>query len=272
MFLKFYGTRGSVPVSNQETKKYGGNTTCLYVECDSGDIIVVDAGTGIRELGSALIAQGKHKINLLFSHYHWDHIQGFPFFAPIFRKETELLVFGASEEVTAEKALSYQMTMPYFPTGLAGLPAKIVFNDLKRTLSIGSIKIETIVNNHPNHTRGFKFTENNRSFAFLTDNEVRAQKGKTSYQKFVAFLQNVDLLIHDAQYTEEVYKTRIGWGHSTYQQVAELVNEAGVKEFMITHHDHSSSDRFIDRNIKEVRKKYPRLKIEAAAEGKSRRF
>jgi len=164
------------------------------------------------------------------------------------------------------------MTMPYFPTGLAGLPAKIVFNDLKRTLSIGSIKIETIVNNHPNHTRGFKFTENNRSFAFLTDNEVRAQKGKTSYQKFVAFLQNVDLLIHDAQYTEEVYKTRIGWGHSTYQQVAELVNEAGVKEFMITHHDHSSSDRFIDRNIKEVRKKYPRLKIEAAAEGKSRRF
>jgi len=272
MFLRFYGTRGSVPVSNQETKKYGGNTTCLYVESDSGDIIVVDAGTGIRELGSALIAQGKHKINLLFSHYHWDHIQGFPFFAPIFRKETELLVFGASEEVTAEKALSYQMTMPYFPTGLAGLPAKIVFNDLKRTLSIGSIKIETIVNNHPNHTRGFKFTENNRSFAFLTDNEVRAKKGKTSYEKFVAFLQNVDLLIHDAQYTEEVYKTRIGWGHSTYQQVAELVNEAGVKEFMITHHDHSSSDKFIDRNIKEVRKKYPRLKIEAAAEGKSRRF
>jgi len=272
MFLRFYGTRGSVPVSNQETKKYGGNTTCLYIESNSGDIIVVDAGTGIRELGNALIAQGKHKIRLLFSHYHWDHIQGFPFFSPIFSKDTELQVFGASEEVTAEKALSYQMTTPYFPTGLKGLPAKIVFNDLKGTLNIGGIKIETIANNHPNHTLGFKFIENNRSFAFLTDNEVRAQNGKTPYGKFVEFLQGVDLVIHDAQYTEEVYKTRVGWGHSTYQQVGQLVQDADVKEFMITHHDHSSSDKFIDKNIKLVRKKYPKLKSEAAAEGKSRRL
>jgi len=272
MILKFYGTRGSVPVSNNETKKYGGNTTCLYVETRSGEIIIIDAGTGIRELGAALNAQGKNKLYLLFSHYHWDHIQGFPFFVPLFKKETELHIYGPPDEVMAEKALSYQMTMPYFPMHLSGLPARIVFNNLKKTLSIGSITIETIVNNHPNHTRGFKFVEDKKSFAFLTDNEVRAQDGKTSYKEFVNFVKNTNLLIHDAQYTDDVYKMRVGWGHSTYHQVAELAQDAGIKEFMITHHDHFSSDKFIDKNLKEVSKKYPKIKIGAAADKISRRF
>jgi phosphoribosyl 1,2-cyclic phosphodiesterase len=272
MLLKFHGTRGSVPVSSGETKKYGGNTTCLYVEARSGDSIIVDAGTGIRELGASLITQGKNNINLLFSHYHWDHIQGFPYFVPIFREKTELHIFGPADDVVAKKALSYQMTMPYFPVDLSTLPAKIVFHNLNKTLDIGSIKIETIVNNHPNHTRGFKFTEDKKSFAFLTDNEVHAQNGKTSYKEFVEFIRNTNLVVHDAQYTDEMYKTRRGWGHSTYRQVAELVQEAGVKEFIVTHHDHFSSDKFIEKNIKDVRKKFPKLKIEAAADGKSRRF
>jgi phosphoribosyl 1,2-cyclic phosphodiesterase len=272
MHIKFYGTRGSVPVSNPETRKYGGNTTCLYIEASSGDIIIIDAGAGIRELGQALITQRKTKLNLIFSHYHWDHIQGFPFFAPIFRKETELHIYGPAEEVSADKALSYQMIMPYFPTDLSKVPAKLSFNKLDKTLSIGSIKISTIVNNHPNHTRGFKFVENNKSFAFLTDNEVRAEDGKTSYDEFVDFVKNTNLVIHDAQYTEEVYKTKIGWGHSTYHQVAELVQDAGVKEFMVTHHDHVSTDKFIDHNIKDISKKFPKLRIEAAADGKSRRL
>jgi phosphoribosyl 1,2-cyclic phosphodiesterase len=272
MLLKFYGTRGSVPVANQDTRKYGGNTTCLYIEARSGDIIIIDAGTGIRELGKSLILLGKNKLNLLLSHYHWDHIQGFPFFGPLFSKETELHIYGPPDEVTAEKALSYQMTMPYFPTDLSKLPSKISFHNLKKTLNIGSIKIDTIVNNHPNHTRGFKFTEDNKSFAFLTDNEVRAQNGNTSYNEFVEFAKNTALLVHDAQYTEEVYKTRIGWGHSTYNQVAELVHDSGAKEFMVTHHDHFSSDKFIEKNIKNIRKKYPKIKGEAAADGKSRRF
>jgi phosphoribosyl 1,2-cyclic phosphodiesterase len=272
MFLKFYGTRGSVPVSNKETSKHGGNTTCLHIEAKSGETIIVDAGTGIRELGRTLIAGGKHKINLLFSHYHWDHIQGFPFFGPIFRKDTVLHIYGPTDEVVAEKALSYQMTMPYFPTDLSKLPATIAFHSLKKTLNIGSIKIETIVNNHPNHTRGFKFTEGMKAFAFLTDNEVRAQNGNTSFKEFVDFIRSTDLVVHDAQYTEEVYRMRIGWGHSTYQQVAELAQEAGVKSLMITHHDHFSSDKFIEKNIKQVGKKFPKLKIEAAADGKTRRF
>ena len=272
MLLKFYGTRGSIPVCNKDTQKYGGNTTCIYIESSAGDIIIVDAGTGIRELGGSLITQGKTKINLLFSHYHWDHIQGFPFFGPIFMKKTALNIFGPADEIIAEKALSYQMTMPYFPTDLSSLPANITFNKLKKTLTIGSIKIETIVNNHPNHTRGFKFTENNRSFVFLTDNEVRAKNGKTSYTDFVEFIKNTDLLVHDAQYTDDVYKQRIGWGHSTYRQVAKLAEDTGVKELMVTHHDHFSSDKFIEKNLKDIKKKYRRFKIEGAADGKTRRF
>jgi phosphoribosyl 1,2-cyclic phosphodiesterase len=272
MLLKFYGTRGSIAVSNKYTKKHGGNTTCIYIESRSGDTIIIDAGTGIRDLGSDLLGQGKRKLHLLFTHYHWDHIQGFPFFTPIFLKATELTILGPSEEVSAEKALSYQMTMPYFPTDLSSLPAKIVFKPLKKTLTIGSIEIDTIVNNHPNHTRGFRFTEGKKSFAFLTDNELHAQNGKTPYEEFVKFIGGTDLFIHDAQYTEEIYKKRLGWGHSTYQQVAELARDAGVKQCMITHHDHSSTDKFIEKNIRDIRKKYSKHKIEAAADGKTRRF
>jgi phosphoribosyl 1,2-cyclic phosphodiesterase len=272
MLLTLHGTRGSVPVSNKDTRKHGGNTTCLSVESAAGDIIIVDSGTGIRVFGRSLVNRGIHKINLLFSHYHWDHIQGFPFFAPIFMKKTDLHIVGPADEVQVEKALSYQMTMPYFPTGLSTLPAKISFDKMKKTFTLGGINIGTIVNNHPNHTRGFRFSENNRSFCFLTDNELHAENGKTSYKDFVEFTRGADLLIHDAQYTEEEYKRRIGWGHSTYDQVAKLAQESGVKELMITHHDHFSTDQFIDKNIKEVRKKYPKCKIEAAADGKTRRF
>ncbi len=268
MIIKFYGTRGSIAVSNKDTKKHGGNTTCLAIESRSGETIIVDAGTGIRDLGNELVVKGKNKLHLLFTHYHWDHIQGFPFFTPIFLEKTELIISGPSDEVSAEKALSYQMTMPYFPTGMSSLPAKITFKPLKKTATIGGIVIDTIVNNHPNHTRGLKFTENGKSFAFLTDNEVLARNGKTSYEEFVTFLGGTDLFIHDAQYTEEIYNKRLGWGHSTYHQVAKLARDAGVKHFMVTHHDHCSSDAFIEKNIRDIKKKYPRYKIEAAADGK----
>ncbi len=272
MVLTLYGTRGSIAVSNKNTKKHGGNTTCISVEAESGDTIIVDAGTGIRDLGVELLDKGKRKLNLLFTHYHWDHIQGFPFFTPVFQKATELTILGPSEEVSAEKALSYQMTRPYFPTDFANLPSKITVKPLKKSITIGSIEIDTIVNNHPNHTRGLKFTEGKKSFVFLTDNELFAQDGKTPYDEFVKFITGSDFFIHDAQYTEEIYKKRLGWGHSTYGQVAKLASDAGVKNFMVTHHDHSSTDKFIEKNIKNLKKKYPKYKIEAAADGKTRKF
>jgi len=267
MFIKLYGTRGSIPVSNKQILKYGGNTTCVYIEASSGESVIIDAGTGIRALGSLLIKNKRNKLNLIFTHYHWDHIQGLPFFAPIYLKNSVINIYGPKNEVTVKKALSYQMTKPFFPTvTLDSLASKITFKDLKNSLRIGSLKINTIINNHPNYTVGLKFTEKNNSVAFLTDNELFAENGRTLYKNFVKFIKDAIFLIHDAQYTDEIYKR--GWGHSTYKQVMMLAKDAGVKNVMFTHHDpHSGSDKFIDNALKSMRKKFPEFNIKAAAEG-----
>jgi phosphoribosyl 1,2-cyclic phosphodiesterase len=273
MIIRLLGTRGSVPVSNQQTRKYGGNTTCLYLKAGSGDSIIIDAGTGIRELGPSLLRNRVHKIHLIFTHYHWDHMQGLPFFAPIFQKDTVLNIYGPKKEVTVKKALSYQMTKPYFPTiTWADVPSKIVYKPINNKLRIGGIKIQTIVNNHPNYTLGLKFIENNSSVAFLTDNELFTKDGPTPYKKFVNFVKNVDLLIHDAQYSDQIYEFKIGWGHSTPSQVMKLVHDANVKEVLFTHHDPYSSDKFIDTVVKDLSKKFPRVNVKAAADGKTLTF
>lgn len=269
MVIKFYGTRGSVAVANKETKKYGGNTTCFYVESNSGDAIVIDAGTGIRELGNHLIENKKDIIHLIFTHYHWDHIQGFPYFAPIFFEKSEIYIYGHKKDVTAKNALIYQMTNPYFPIALSELPSKIVFKELKNRMKIGDLLIETIVNNHPDYTYGLKFTEKKISFAFLTDNELFAQNNNTPYEKFVDFIRGVNFFIHDAQYGDEIYEQRIGWGHSTHSQVMKLAKDAGVKNIIFTHHDHASTDKFIDKVLKDLRNKYPGQNIQAAADGRT---
>ncbi len=270
MLIKILGTRGSIPVSNKRINKYGGNTTCLYIESSAGDIFIIDAGSGIRELGPYLIENNKLKFNMIFTHYHWDHMQGLPFFAPIFLKNSVINIYGPKKEVTAEKALSYQMHKPYFPTVTwSNIPAKISYKELKKEFRIGSLKINTIPNNHPNYTIGLKFTERKHSVVLITDNELFAKNGPTSYKQFVNFAKDAQLLIHDAQYTDEVYKSRIGWGHSTYNQVINLASDAGIKKVMFTHHDPSSSDEHIDKIVKAVKKQYPNQSVEAAAEGKT---
>jgi ribonuclease BN (tRNA processing enzyme) len=162
------------------------------------------------------------------------------------------------------------MHRPYFPTGAwSGLPARIQYNNLKKHFRIGRIKVSMIANNHPNYTVGFRFTERGRSFAFLTDNELFAQRGKTTYKQFVTFVRGVDLLIHDAQYTDDIYKMRLGWGHSTYNQVMNLARDARVKRVLFTHHDPASTDGYIDRIVKTVKRQFPGLRVEAAAEGRT---
>ena len=269
MIIRLYGTRGSVAVSNGETRKYGGNTTCLYVESKSGKPIIVDAGTGIRTLGIDLIKNNKRNLTMVFTHYHWDHIQGFPFFAPVFFKNVSIAIYGSRKETTAKKALTYQMTLPYFPATMKDLLAKVTFKEMKSKMNIGGVLIETIPTNHPNFTIGLKFTEGKNSFAFLTDNELKAENSNTSYKKFVDFLKGVKFFIHDAQYTDELYPKRLGWGHSTFSQVMQLAKDAGVKNVIFTHHDHSSSDAFIDQQVKEMTALHPGFKIQAAADGKS---
>lgn len=269
MIITLYGTRGSIAVANKESKKYGGNTTCLYVESNNGDVIVIDAGTGIRELGQYLVEKKSKKIYLLFTHFHWDHIQGFPFFAPIFDKNVEIEIYASKDGITPKEALTYQMTRPYFPAALSDLPAHITFKELKEQNTIGNLEILTITNNHPDATKGLKFSDGKNSFCFLTDNELHAKDSKTPYTAFVDFLKSVKFFIHDAQYTEQIYKNRNGWGHSTFDQVLKLARDAGVKTVLFTHHDHASTDEFIDEMLKECRKKFADINVMAAADGKT---
>jgi len=269
MKVILYGTRGSVAVANNESKKYGGNTTCLYVETKTGKPIIIDSGTGIRTLGVDLVKNSKRDLNMIFTHYHWDHIQGFPFFAPMFFKNVNVAIYGSKKETSAKTALTYQMTLPYFPATLNDLLAKVTFKEMKTKLKIGEVMIETIPTNHPNYTIGLKFSEGKNSFAFLTDNELKAENCKTPYEKFVAFLKGVKFFIHDAQYTDEIYPTKLGWGHSTFSQVMQLAKDAGVKRVVFTHHDHSSTDAFIDKQVKEMSTLHPGFNIQAAADGKS---
>jgi phosphoribosyl 1,2-cyclic phosphodiesterase len=269
MIITLYGTRGSIAVANKETREYGGNTTCLYVESAGGEVVVVDAGTGIRELGRYLVEKKSKKIHLIFTHYHWDHIQGFPFFAPVFDKNVEIEIYASKDGVSAKEALTYQMTKPYFPAALSELPAHITFKELKERNTIAGMEVRTITNNHPDPTKGLRFSDNKNSFGFLTDNELHAKNNNTPYDSFVEFLKGVKFFIHDAQYTEEIYKDRNGWGHSTFDQVMKLAQDAGVKTVLFTHHDHGSTDRFIDGVLKEYRKKYRDINVMAAADGKT---
>lgn len=268
MFIKFYGTRGSLPVSGSLTKKYGGNTTCLYIETSSGDNIVIDAGSGIRELGTYLMEQGRKKIHIIFTHYHWDHIQGFPFFAPIYSPDTEINIYGPNEEVNPKEALSYQMNIPYFPSvNLSNLPARVKFKRLKSKTTIGHLSIQTIPNNHPNFTFGLRFCEDKKVLVFMTDNELCSPNPRTRYEQFLKFIKGANLLIHDAQYDEEQYRNRVGWGHSTYLQVMEFADKGRVRNVIFTHHDPFSEDDFINKRVQEMRKKFSGHTISAARTG-----
>jgi phosphoribosyl 1,2-cyclic phosphodiesterase len=273
MFVKIYGCRGSIPVANRTTHKYGGNTTCLYVESRAGDAIIIDAGSGIRELGGYLVQNRKAVLHLILTHYHWDHLQGFPFFVPVYLKSTKINIYGAHKEASPKDALSYQMSFPYFPTiTLANLPAQFKYRELKKVLNIGPVRIQTMEMNHPNYTKGLRFTEGGKSLVFMTDNELFYPKNKAKYRSFVNFARGAEVLIHDAAYSDEIYPKKIGWGHSTYSQVMQLANDSGVKHVVFTHHDPPTSDAFISDIVKMYRKAHPRFNIEAAADGKTFKF
>lgn len=270
MIIKLYGTRGSIPVASKETQKYGGNTTCLYVESKHGDAIIIDAGSGIRELSTYCTKKKKKDLALIFTHYHWDHMQGLPFFTPVYLKDTKLDIYGPDKETIPQKALLHQMMRPYFPTvSWKDIPSKITYREIKKKFTIGSITIQSIPTNHPNYTMGLKFSEGKNCFAFLTDNELLAKKCVTPYREFVDFIKDTKFFIHDAAYTEKIYQTRLGWGHSTYKQVMQLAVDAGVKHVIFTHHDPPTTDKAIDKTLREMRKKHPKKTIEAAADGKT---
>ncbi|MEA3280362.1 MAG: MBL fold metallo-hydrolase [Thermodesulfobacteriota bacterium] len=253
MFIKCWGSRGSIPVSGKAYLKYGGDTTCIEIRTKSDDIIIIDAGTGIRRLGNQLIKENRYTYNLIFTHAHWDHVMGFPFFKPLYSKKTSLRMYqcpfhGKFVETILPKVLS----PPNFPVKYSDLKAKIFYEEVNQTkCEIGSVTVTPISISHPNNGSGYKFVEDNRSFVFLTDNELGFvhPKGLT-YKDYLKFSAGADLLIHDAEYAPEEYINRIGWGHSVYTQVLDLAFEAGVKKLGLFHLNQERTDREMDKIVK----------------------
>jgi len=249
MYIKCWGSRGSIPVSGKNYLKYGGDTTCIEIRTKSDDIIIIDAGTGIRRLGNKLIEEERFRYNFLFTHAHWDHLLGFPFFKPIFFNNSELRIYKCPFPGTyAEKMISQILASPYFPGKHS---AKISFKKgCPEQFEIGSITVIPIRLSHPNGGSGYKFIENGKSFVFLTDNELgHIHPGGLPSDDYLKFSTGADLLIHDAEYTSKEYETFIKWGHSSCADVIDLSIKAEIKELGLFHLNQERTDKEMDEII-----------------------
>ncbi|HXX95408.1 MAG TPA: MBL fold metallo-hydrolase [Planctomycetota bacterium] len=263
MKIKFWGVRGSIPCPGSATSRFGGNTSCLQV-LGGQEIVILDAGTGIRELGQQLTAAKKPvRIHMLLTHTHWDHIQGFPFFTPIYFPGNELFIYGPRAlEKSLEEALMFQMQYSYFPVRGVELAARVKFTELgEETFQIGDLEVTTKSMNHPIRVLAYKFRHKGRSAIYTGDNEPyfdvladrsgnmdtgihrRSEFIKECNQRVVDFCRGADLLVADSQYTDEEYETKRGWGHSSIGQVLELSKESEVKKLVLFHHEPTHDDR-----------------------------
>jgi phosphoribosyl 1,2-cyclic phosphodiesterase len=248
MKIKFWGTRGSIPVPDSRMIRYGGNTTCL--EITSGkSVLIIDAGTGIRKLGEDLARRRIYSFSIFLTHSHWDHIQGFPFFQPIYAAKTRVRVFGCTSSYQhLRKILQNQMSYEYFPISFSDLKSQISFvNACTEGYRINDWHITTIRTNHPAFTLGLKIKSPTGSFVFITDNELMHPNPHTPRDEFVRFCHDATYLIHDAQFTDAEYATRKGWGHSTFEQALALARDAGAKNLGFFHHDPNREDDHLSR-------------------------
>jgi len=265
MRFRFWGTRGSLPAPGPDTVKYGGNTTCIEIRTENDELIILDAGTGIRELGMELAQRDLLDCHLFISHTHWDHIQGAPFFLPLFKPGNKVAIYGPPDPVAMtgiETVLSRQMAYPHFPVRVVELQADIVYETLTdgHVVDLGFATVSTHLMNHPAMNFGCKIKCEGKTIFFTGDHEPHFNiyqpddDGYEEYEEVVSercqaledCLQGVDVFIADAQYTEEEYRTKQGWGHSTFEKTLELARRAGVGKTFLTHHETSRSDSEVD--------------------------
>jgi phosphoribosyl 1,2-cyclic phosphodiesterase len=290
--IRFWGTRGSIAVPGPVALRYGGNTTCLEVRAD-GEIIVLDAGSGIRPLGLALDAEFQTepiKLSLLITHAHWDHIQGFPFFRPAYNPKNQIRIFGFDGAgASFRQILAEPMKAPFFPIAMRELSAKMDIRKLTETnFSIGKLEIHATFVNHPGVCAGYRIFTSAGSIAFLPDYEPYEfflhsarvnqlspeQATKTAADErasLVEFLRGSDILILDAQYTDEEYQTHIGWGHGSISSAVSLALDAEAQTLLLFHHDPNHDDRTVEAMEKSARELVAKsgkpLEIAAAQEG-----
>ena len=244
-----WGARGSVPVSGPEFVRYGGDTTCIEIRSRNDALLVIDAGTGIRRLGCALVEQGRLDLTLLFTHTHWDHVLGLPFFKLLYNPRVRIDLYGSPGlQGDISKLLSRVMAPPLFPVPFGSLPARIKGCAWQgETLQVDSLRVTRIALSHPNLGAGYRVEEDGKSFVFLTDNELsQHHRGGRSFEEYTAFCRSADLLVHDAEYLPEEYPSRRGWGHSHFGDAARLARAAGVRTLGLFHHNQERSDADVD--------------------------
>jgi len=299
--LKFWGVRGSVPCPGPKTVKYGGNTACLELRFgEANRLVVIDSGTGIRELSESLLKsdlpKGPIKTELFLTHTHWDHIMGYPMFVPIFIPNTELKVYGpvTYEEDTLDKIVGGMLSYRYWPVRMEELAAKIQYFNLKEgTRDLGDgIWLTAKYLNHPILVLGYRFQYKGKVLCTAYDTEpfrnvFEADPGSPAYdaeafregelaareenEKVLSFMEGADILVHDAQYTHNEYlASRLGWGHSSFEYAVNTAHRAGVKQLLLFHHDPQRSDEELDRieaQILQAISGRTRLKVAIAREG-----
>lgn len=268
MQVRFWGVRGSVPTPGPRTVRYGGNTPCTELETNSGQMIIIDMGTGLRELGNDLmrrgIGAGGVQANIFLSHTHWDHIHGWPFFVPAFIPGNRFTIHGPVSGIdeTLEDVVGKQMLYSYFPVKLDYMAAEVNFIELKEEeITLGDVKIKTQYLNHPILCLGYRFEADGCVFVYASDTEpyhnVFAAGAEDLDDEFAAeaqraiddmnlrtlgFIKDADLVIHDAQYTAKEYSSKVGWGHTSLEDVVDNATKANVKRVAMYHHDPERSD------------------------------
>ncbi len=286
MFVSFWGVRGSIPTPGPTTSMHGGNTSCVEVRVDDS-LFICDGGSGLRELGIDLLRRSTAPIeaHFLFSHMHWDHIQGFPFFAPIYMPNNTFHIYGTSPGDTRyHRLLSGQMSSSYFPVDYGDLGGNIVSADLSDGFRlIEGVQVSCMVQKHPGISWAYKFEKDGQKVVYATDTELdlllpdpklpvnRPRALRPMPSDLVAFCRDADLLIADAQYTDDQYPSKAGWGHPRATTTVDLAVQAGVKALALFHHDPMHTDNDIKRLVAVCRARAERhgseMFVYAAREG-----
>jgi ribonuclease BN (tRNA processing enzyme) len=272
MRVTLFGTRGSLAAPGAETSRYGGNTSTVEVRENDGTVLVLDAGTGIRRLG-AQVRPDTSRIDILLTHLHMDHIQGLGFFAPLYNPGIDVHIWGpASSKLSLGARLSRYLSPPLFPVHLRDLPRVTCHHVPRPRFDIGPFRIQTALVCHPGPTVGYRIDAESGTAVYLPDHEpaLTLQNGRWPEPEWISGYDlafDADLLIHDAQYTDEEYQRCIGWGHSTYRHACEFAAQVRAKEFVPFHHDPWHDDETLDRLLNNAKRQFKPCAVSAGYEG-----